>query len=79
MTGCCMCAGTGSDWMACPSGTYSNATGLYNVLQCLPCDAGQFCLGEHLTSPTGICTAGTEICFKIYLIDDIISYVLPTC
>lgn len=50
--------GTGSDWQTCPSGTYSSATGLYDASQCLPCDAGKYCIGEHLTATSGDCDAG---------------------
>lgn len=47
-------AGTGMDWQACPRGTYSNTTGLQDVSQCKPCDAGKYCELEHLTEPTGL-------------------------
>ena len=53
-----LCTGTGTDWQACPSGTYSSTDGLYDVAQCLPCDAGKYCMGEHLTATTGDCAAG---------------------
>lgn len=46
-------AGTGLDWKSCPRGTYSNVLGLYDESQCKPCPAGQFCDGEHLTTPSG--------------------------
>ena len=45
--------GTGANWMACPRGTYSNTSGLYEEAQCTPCDAGKYCETEHLTQPTG--------------------------
>ena len=42
----------------CPPGTYSNATHLASVDECLPCPAGWYC-GEHgLTGPSGLCDAG---------------------
>ncbi|CAC5381825.1 unnamed protein product [Mytilus coruscus] len=51
-------AGTGLDWKSCPRGTYSDVQGLYDESQCKPCPAGQFCDGEHLTTPSGDCSAG---------------------
>ena len=45
--------GTGLDWKACPRGTYSATTGLYEETQCNPCDAGKYCDGEHLTAVSG--------------------------
>ena len=50
--------GTGTNWMRCPLGTYSNATGLQSVFECVPCDAGMFCGTTGLTQPTGLCSAG---------------------
>ena len=71
-------AGTGSDWQACPSGTYSNTAGLYNETQCLPCDAGKYCMGEHLTATTGDCAAGEMfcLCFENVVLMFIIAMVL---
>ena len=46
------------DWMACPSGTYSDVEGLYDEGQCMPCPGGQYCTGEHQTAPTGDCDQG---------------------
>ncbi|RUS80256.1 hypothetical protein EGW08_011985, partial [Elysia chlorotica] len=51
-------AGTGLDWQACPRGTFSSVLGLYDQSQCLPCSAGKYCGGEHLTAETGDCAAG---------------------
>ncbi|KAI4904543.1 hypothetical protein NFI96_029611 [Prochilodus magdalenae] len=42
----------------CPSGTFSNSTGLRQVKQCVKCPAGYYCLGSNSTSPTGLCSAG---------------------
>jgi hypothetical protein len=42
----------------CPSGTYSNATGLVAVTDCAWCPAGQYCATAGLTAPTGLCSAG---------------------
>lgn len=42
----------------CPSGHFSNNTGLHNSSQCSPCTPGFYCLTSGLTSPTGQCTAG---------------------
>ncbi|KAK1786529.1 hypothetical protein P4O66_017651 [Electrophorus voltai] len=42
----------------CPSGTFSNSTGLTHEKQCIRCPAGYYCLGSNLTSPTGLCSAG---------------------
>ncbi|XP_069122179.1 multiple epidermal growth factor-like domains protein 6 [Argopecten irradians] len=51
-------AGTGINWMSCPSGSYSDQSGLYQVDQCKACTAGMYCQGEHLTVPTANCSAG---------------------
>lgn len=37
----------------CPSGTYSNTTGLMNQTQCTPCDHGHYCSGSGLQKPSG--------------------------
>ncbi|CAH1789583.1 unnamed protein product [Owenia fusiformis] len=50
--------GTSYDWQSCPSGTYSNVRGLAEAVQCTPCDAGWYCQGNNLTSPTGQCDSG---------------------
>ncbi|XP_015775926.1 PREDICTED: sushi, von Willebrand factor type A, EGF and pentraxin domain-containing protein 1-like, partial [Acropora digitifera] len=50
--------GTGLDWRSCPAGTYSDRLGLYKESQCQDCDAGKFCDGRNLTSPTDFCAAG---------------------
>ena len=42
----------------CPSGTYSNATGLHNKEQCLNCPEEMYCDDEGLTEPTGRCSPG---------------------
>ena len=42
----------------CPSGSYSNTTGLWAIFQCTPCPAGLFCAGQGLTSPSGLCAPG---------------------
>ncbi len=46
-------ASTGLDIRSCPRGTYSDEEGRYQEDQCKPCPAGQFCDGEHLSSPSG--------------------------
>ncbi|EDV28435.1 uncharacterized protein TRIADDRAFT_51343 [Trichoplax adhaerens] len=51
-------AGTGNDWKSCPRGTYSSISGLHDISQCKPCDAGKYCNQEHATAPTGDCYAG---------------------
>ena len=40
--------GTGYDWQGCPAGTFSNAKGLKEALECTPCTGGQFCQGQFL-------------------------------
>lgn len=50
--------GTGSDWQACPPGTYSAVSGLTNERQCTPCDPGKVCRGSNLTSPNDDCQEG---------------------
>jgi len=42
----------------CPTGTYSSATGLKELNQCVTCDVGSYCEKSALTSPTGSCAAG---------------------
>ena len=42
----------------CPSGTYSNATGLHSKGQCLNCPEEMYCGDEGLTEPTGRCSSG---------------------
>ena len=50
--------GTGTNWVKCPLGTYSNVSGLQSVFECVPCDAGMFCDAVGLTQPTGLCSTG---------------------
>ena len=42
----------------CPSGTFSNTSGLVNSSQCSPCSPGDYCDSPGLTTPTGPCVAG---------------------
>ncbi|XP_032305021.1 zonadhesin-like isoform X2 [Coturnix japonica] len=42
----------------CPPGYYSNLTGSTGIEDCLLCDAGYFCSGTGLLSPTGLCEGG---------------------
>nr|XP_009672374.1 PREDICTED: zonadhesin-like [Struthio camelus australis] len=42
----------------CPLGYYSNSTGNTRIEDCLLCDAGHFCNGTGLSSPSGLCEAG---------------------
>ncbi|KAL2295829.1 hypothetical protein Nmel_017353 [Mimus melanotis] len=42
----------------CPAGQYSSSTGNTGIQDCLLCDAGYFCNGTGLVSPTGLCEAG---------------------
>ena len=51
-------SGTGINWQSCPSGSYSNQQGLSRSSQCVACEGGQYCQGEHLTAPTANCSAG---------------------
>ncbi|XP_013391352.1 uncharacterized protein LOC106159584 [Lingula anatina] len=46
------------DPMACPNGTFSNATGLSVVTQCTDCTEGYYCNGVALIEPSGPCSAG---------------------
>ena len=50
--------GTGSNWVKCPLGTYSNLTGLMMESECLPCPGGQYCDTPGITEPSGNCSAG---------------------
>ena len=49
--------GTGQS-NSCPRGTFSNATGLKNVSQCVDCPYGYYCDGDGLTEPSGKCDPG---------------------
>ena len=42
----------------CPSGTFSNSTGLKRSADCTPCPAGEYCAGFGQTKPTACCDAG---------------------
>ena len=42
----------------CPSGTYSNVTGLKKASECSLCPPGMYCSGEALTLPSGLCFSG---------------------
>lgn len=44
--------------IACPQGTYSNATGLSTRAQCRYCEAGTYCGEAGLTKPSGPCAGG---------------------
>ncbi|OAF66035.1 hypothetical protein A3Q56_06248, partial [Intoshia linei] len=42
----------------CPSKTFNKFTVKKIISDCLPCTKGQFCAGEGLSTPSGICKAG---------------------
>lgn len=42
----------------CPQRTYSNLTHLEKESDCLACIPGQYCQGDGLIQPTGLCAAG---------------------
>lgn len=42
----------------CPSGRYSNGTGLKSATECTKCRAGWFCDDKGMTSPKGKCDPG---------------------
>ncbi|XP_031989756.1 SCO-spondin-like isoform X5 [Corvus moneduloides] len=44
--------------LPCPPGQYSSSAGNTGIQDCLLCDAGYFCNGTGLVSPTGLCEAG---------------------
>ncbi|KAL8012133.1 putative tyrosine-protein kinase ephrin type A/B receptor [Plasmopara halstedii] len=44
--------------LMCPTGTYSNATGLKRFDDCVFCDEGAYCTGSGLVEPTGPCDGG---------------------
>ena len=50
--------GTGQVWQSCPAGTYSTATGLFDVSGCTQCDGGWYCDSPNATAVTGRCDAG---------------------
>ena len=41
----------------CPTGTWSNNTGLRTAQECLPCPGGFYCNGTGLTEPSAFCAA----------------------
>ena len=47
-----------SDPIPCPSGTFSDKTGLKYVTECEPCPPGKYCNGTGLDMPTGNCDPG---------------------
>ena len=44
--------------VACPVGTYSNASGLSASSQCTRCSPGMYCAAPALVAPSGNCSAG---------------------
>ncbi|ETO67181.1 hypothetical protein F444_15794 [Phytophthora nicotianae P1976] len=42
----------------CPTGTYSNDTGLVKAGDCVFCDEGSYCTDVGLVKPTGLCDSG---------------------
>lgn len=42
----------------CPPGTYSSATQLTRLSDCLPCASGSYCATPGLVTPTGLCNEG---------------------
>lgn len=58
-------AGTGRNWTACPAGTFSDATGLWDVSECQQCLGGQFCDRTNLTVPSGQCDVGFYCTFGV--------------
>jgi len=42
----------------CPSGTFSNASMLRRLDECVPCFGGTYCPGPASTAPAGLCDAG---------------------
>ncbi|XP_014845642.1 PREDICTED: uncharacterized protein LOC106919650 isoform X3 [Poecilia mexicana] len=42
----------------CPSGTFSNSSGLSSPEECVSCPPGFYCLGSNNTSPSGRCFPG---------------------
>ena len=52
------CPGNSSFPLRCPTGTYSNATGLSGSAECALCPAGRSCAGTGLITPGEDCAAG---------------------
>ncbi|GMF37121.1 unnamed protein product [Phytophthora fragariaefolia] len=52
-------AGTAEVPVPCPIGTFSSATRLTHVTQCLQCVPGSFCDSVALVQPKGLCAAGS--------------------
>jgi len=46
--------------MPCPSGTYLDQVGRYEESQCIACPGGKYCMGIHLTTNSGDCSAGEK-------------------
>ena len=53
----CLVSGTHTP-IECPTGTFSNLTGLSNSTECTPCTAGSYCFANGLTDVEGPCTQG---------------------
>ena len=49
---------TGSNWIPCPAGTFSNRTSLYDVSECESCSEGEYCAGDLRIQPNGLCSEG---------------------
>ncbi|KAF3847745.1 hypothetical protein F7725_020773 [Dissostichus mawsoni] len=52
------CPPASSSPLPCPSGTFSNSTGLSRPEECVSCPPGFYCLGSNNTSPSGPCFPG---------------------
>ena len=45
-------------WQSCPPGTFSVASGLWDVDNCTQCTGGSYCSQPNATAVTGQCDAG---------------------
>ena len=52
-----LCTGSHTP-IRCPSGTWSNSTGLWDELNCTDCPAGWYCQQTGLTDPEDPCLQG---------------------
>lgn len=52
------CGAMTADPEPCPSGTFSNTTGISSLSDCQPCLDGYGCETPHLEYPTGLCSPG---------------------
>jgi hypothetical protein len=64
--------------MPCPSGTYLDQVGRYEESQCIACPGGKYCIGIHLTTNSGDCSAGEKELLPLGKITKLLLFVRVT-